>query len=430
MRYWGAGETRACLTPPGRTAVADFEAEFATYIGAPYVTATRYARTAIYLALMAVGVRGQEVLLPVFTCSVVRDAVCLAGAVPVFVDICPADLSLDLDDLKRKTSDRSRCLIITHYYGRAAGNYEAQLSYARERGLVAIEDCAHCLGLTHHGRKVGTLGDMAAFSLGKSTLNFSGGILVCRDRGTHQRVRQLQQTLSRRSNWTHYGMMYPMVNGGFVPLLDRAVFNRPGRRASKGLMRWGVRMGNAVLNCVPGRLARTMTVDGGRGDGLTEVSRREAGCGDGREQQFYLTMPGIVAQLGRAQLGRLDLFNRRRIEICEALLAHLGSGYPGGAAGAGSSIYSYLALSFDGADVRRIRDCCGEMGLSLVTTWPDYQDYWPEQETANVRRVRDTLLLWPVDPAMSRRHMEEMERVLAACAPPGTACGGGRGPRW
>lgn len=430
MRYWGAEEVRACLAPPGRTAVGDFETEFASYIGVPHVTATRYARTALYLALGVADARGREVLLPAFTCNVVRDAVCLAGAAPVFVDIDPADLSLDLDDLKRKTSDRSRCLIITHYYGRAAGNYEAQLSYARETGLVAIEDCAHCLGLTHQGWKVGTLGDMAAFSLGKSTLNFSGGLLVCRDRAAHERARDLMQTLSRRSNWTHYGIMYPVVNGGFVPLLERTVFNQPGRRASKLLMRWGVRTGNAVMNCVPGRRARALTVDGGRGDGLMEVRHREAAGGiDGWKRQYFLTMPGVVAQLGRAQLRKLDFFNRRRVEVCQALLARLGCGYPRSAAGpdAGST-YSYLAMSFEGADIRRIRDLCAERGLPLQTTWPGHQEYWPEQLTRNVCRVRDSLLLWPVNPAVGRRDIEEMGQVLAGCVPPGPAPGDERGP--
>ncbi len=315
--------------------MSDFEAEFAAYLGAPYVTATRYARTAIYLALKAVDVRGREVLLPAFTCSVVRDAVCLAGAVPVFVDIDPVDLSLDLDDLKRKTGDRARCLIITHYYGRAASNYEAQLSFARDRGLTAIEDCAHCLGLTRDGRKVGTLGDIAAFSLGKSTLNFSGGIVVCRDESHHQMVRRQMQALSRPGSWTECGMMYPMVNGGFVPLLDRAVFNRPGRRASKRLVGWAVRAGNAVLNCIPRRRGRALTADGGRGDGLREVRSQEVGCIEDEKQRLQLTMPGIVAELGRAQLRKLDLFNRRRVEICESLMADLGVLPPAGCRGWG-----------------------------------------------------------------------------------------------
>jgi hypothetical protein len=235
------------------------------------------------------------------------------------------------------------------------------------------------------------------------------------------------QALSRASSWTEYGMMYPLVNGGFVPLLDRAVFNRPGRGASRRLMRCGVSAGNAVINCIPRRRGKALTADGGRGDGLREVRRQEVGSIENGEQQLRPTMPGIVAEIGRVQLRKLDFFNRRRVEMCEALMADLGCGYPRVAAGGdGSSTYSYLAMSFEGADIQRVRERCAERGLSLLCTWPGHQDYWPEQNTESVRRVRDSVLLWFVNPMVTGGEIEEMKNVLGEFARPRPALAGGR----
>lgn len=418
MRYWGVSEVVACLKPPGRRVVTDFEQEVASYLGVPRVTATRYGRTALYLALKAVDVRGHEVLLPALTCSVVRDAVCLAGAMPVFVDIDPADLSMDLEQLRHKTSGKTRALIITHYYGNAAGNLEALLTFAKERNLTAIEDCAHCLGLSYKGRKVGTFGDMAAFSLGKNTLNFGGGIVVCRDEIYHERVRRLVDGQAERIPWTECGMMYPIVNGGFIPLMERAFFNRVGRRASKRLIGGAIKTGNMILNCLPYRKRTAITVTGSRGDGLPEVDRRQVGQIGDDNVEVRLTMPGVVAALGRTQLRKLESLNRKRIAICETLTADLGCYYlQNTEAGDEDSIYSFFPMRFEGADIQRIREHCEGRGLPLLPTWPAAQQYWPEQDTDNVRRIRDSLLMWFVNPMTTRNEVEEMKKILGPFAP-------------
>lgn len=418
MRYWGASEVVACLKPPGRRVVTEFEQEFAAYLGTSYVTATRYGRTALYLALKALDVRHREVLLPAFTCSVVRDAVCLAGAVPVFVDINPADLSMDLDQLRQKTSARTRALIITHYYGNAAGNLEALLTFAKERNLTAIEDCAHCLGLSYKGRKVGTFGDVAAFSLGKNTLNFGGGIVVCRDAIHHERMRRLVDGQAERIPWTERGIMYPIVNGGFIPLMERAFFNRVGRRASKRLVGGAIKTGNVILNCLPYRKRTAITATGSKGDGLPEADRRQVGQIGDDNVEVRLTMPGVVAALGRAQLRKLESLNRKRIAICETLVADLGCYYlQNTEAGDEHSIYSFFPMRFEGADIQQIREHCEVRGLSLLPTWPAVQQSWPEQDTDNVRRIRDSLLMWFVNPMTTRGEVEEMKKILGRFAP-------------
>ena len=413
MRYWGASECWSCVRPLRRTEVAKFEEEFGAYLGVAHVTATRYARTALYLALRALDVRSQEVLLPAFTCNTVRDAVCLAGATPVFVDIDPGDLSMDMAQLRQKTNHRTKALVITHYYGKLAGNFDALLSFAKDSHLIAIEDCAHCLGLTYKGQKVGTFGDMAAFSLGKNILDFGGGIVVCTNETYHERIRHLVSVESKRSGWTEFGLMYPIFNRGFGPVMDRVIFNRVGNRASKTLMAWLLKTGHRILTIIPRRRPTATTTNGSTAYGWTQVARQQVGRIEDDKVRVQLAMPRIVAALGRAQLRKLDYFNRKRTDICAILAPDIGCSCPQGVGNEGrGSTNTFFPMRFEGADIERIREHCEKRGLSLLATWPAHQEYWPEQDTDNVRRVGDSLLLWWVHPMTTRSEIAEMKKIL------------------
>jgi dTDP-4-amino-4,6-dideoxygalactose transaminase len=419
MRYWGGAEGLSCVRPLSQTEVSGFEREFASYLDVRHVTATRYARTALYLALRALDIRGHEVLLPALTCSVVRDAVCLAGAIPVFVDLEPADLGMNMDEVRQKTNSNTKALIITHYYGNLAGNFDELLSFARERKITAIEDCAHSLGLTHKGQRIGTIGDMAAFSLSKNTLNFNGGLLVCRDEIHHDRVRRLMAGQSKRGRLTECGMLYPIMNGGFRAILDRAVFNRVGKRVSRRSLAGITDAGNAMLNSIPiPYRSRSTTTGRDSGHRFGEVRRHHVGHIEDNKVEVPLIMPSIVAALGRIQLRKLDILNRERVAICNALITDLGCYYLQNAeARERDSVYSFFPMRFEGADIQEIQEYCRARGLSLLTTWPAHQEYWPEQDTENVRRIRDSLLLWFVNPMVTNSEISEMRRILSAFAP-------------
>ncbi|MCK4791380.1 MAG: DegT/DnrJ/EryC1/StrS family aminotransferase [Desulfobacteraceae bacterium] len=100
----------------------DFELDFSKYIGVKYAIATSFARTAIYPGLKAIDARGKQLMVPCFTCNVVRDAICLAGATPVFIESNPQTLDMDLEDVKRKVTIRTKAIIVVHYYGGVCGN--------------------------------------------------------------------------------------------------------------------------------------------------------------------------------------------------------------------------------------------------------------------------------------------------------------------
>ena len=118
---------------------AIFEKEFAEYIGAKFAIGTSYGRTALYLGLKAMDVKNMEVIIPAFICTVVRHAVTMAGGSPRFVDINIEDFNLNLDDLKQKISDKTKAIILTHYFGRVARNIEEVIQVAKENNIVLIE---------------------------------------------------------------------------------------------------------------------------------------------------------------------------------------------------------------------------------------------------------------------------------------------------
>ncbi len=154
-----------------------FGREFAEYIGRKHVINTSFGRTAIYLGLRAIDVLNKEVIIPKFTCTVVRQAVIMAGATPVFVDIDYDNFGFDINDLKQKITKNTKAIIATHYFGRVVGNFEEIIKITKQNNLLLVEDCAHSLGAEYKGKRVGTFGDFSIFSLTKNMINFGGGVL-------------------------------------------------------------------------------------------------------------------------------------------------------------------------------------------------------------------------------------------------------------
>ena len=81
--------------------IHQLENEFSRYIGSAHAIATSFGRTSLLIGLNALGVHGKEVIIPSFICTVVRNAVTLAGATPRFVEISSADFTYDMEQLEQ-----------------------------------------------------------------------------------------------------------------------------------------------------------------------------------------------------------------------------------------------------------------------------------------------------------------------------------------
>lgn len=143
---------------------AALESELAKLCGVAHGVGVASGTDALILALRACGVQaGDEVLLPPFTFVATGSAVSALGAKPVFVDIRPDTYNLDPEQLERRTTERTRAIIVVHLYGLVA-DMDPILAFARAHKLPVIEDNAQAIGASYKGRPAGSFGDAACVS--------------------------------------------------------------------------------------------------------------------------------------------------------------------------------------------------------------------------------------------------------------------------
>lgn len=141
-----------------------FEQEWKAYTGAPFVKAHMNGSSALTSMYFALDLPpGSEVMVPSYTFFSACLALRFFGLVPVFVDIDPRTACFDLEDAKRKLTPRVRAVEVMHSWGLPC-EMDAISDWARDKGLVLLEDAAHAHGASMQGRKMGTWGAMGIYS--------------------------------------------------------------------------------------------------------------------------------------------------------------------------------------------------------------------------------------------------------------------------
>jgi dTDP-4-amino-4,6-dideoxygalactose transaminase len=144
--------------------VQAFEKEAAAYLGVKHAITCANGTDALHLALLAANIGpGDEVITTPFTFIATAEAIAYVGAKAVFVDIDPQTLNIDVAQVKRAITPKTRALLPVHLFGQPA-NLQPLQDLAREHHLVLVEDCAQSFGADFGGRKTGAIGDVAAFS--------------------------------------------------------------------------------------------------------------------------------------------------------------------------------------------------------------------------------------------------------------------------
>jgi dTDP-4-amino-4,6-dideoxygalactose transaminase len=175
---------------------AAFEAEFAAYTGVPHCVGASSGTEALHLALAACGIgRGDEVITVSHTAVATVAAIDLCGAQPVLVDIERESFALNPALLPGALTARTRSVVLVHLYGRPAPVAEVS-AFCRAHGLRLIEDCAQAHGARIGAARVGSFGDVSAFSF-YPTKNLGalgdGGAVLTRDAGIAERLAALRQ---------------------------------------------------------------------------------------------------------------------------------------------------------------------------------------------------------------------------------------------
>lgn len=188
--------------------VAAFEQNFAAFCGVKHCVGVANGTDALFVALKMLGVGpGDEVFVPANSFIATSEAVTMAGALPVFVDIDPATYTMDpnhLEDLLKKRLGRNsqhpvpcalcsrpKAVIPVHLYGHPA-EMDSILGIARRYGLLVVEDAAQAHGALYRARKIGSFGDAACFSFypGKNLGAYGdGGAVVTNDRTLAEKIR-------------------------------------------------------------------------------------------------------------------------------------------------------------------------------------------------------------------------------------------------
>lgn len=172
----------------------ELEAELARYTGVKHAVLTSSATAALWLTFRALGVKpGDEILTPSHTAFPTIEAICFAGATPVFVD---ADdwYAVDPKDAAAKVTARTVGIVAVHLYGQPV-DLPAVQDLATGHGFWVVEDCAQAQGAAWDGRKVGGFGRAAAFSFYPSKnlpAMGDGGAVLTSDDDVAVRCRRLR----------------------------------------------------------------------------------------------------------------------------------------------------------------------------------------------------------------------------------------------
>jgi perosamine synthetase len=188
--------------------VGRFEAAFAEAAGCRYAVACSSGTTALQLALAAAGVGpGDEVIMPTFTMIAAPNAVHHLGATAVLVDSEPRTWNLDIDRIADRIGPRTRAIMIMHTYGHPV-DADAVQRVAQANDLAVVEDAAQAHGADFRGRRVGSLGTVAAFSFygNKIVTAGEGGMVTTNDEQIAAIARELRDHAfsSERHFWHRF----------------------------------------------------------------------------------------------------------------------------------------------------------------------------------------------------------------------------------
>ncbi len=184
--------------------------------------------------------KDEEVIVQGFTCVVVPNAVMAAGMTPVFADIEEGTLNLDIAEVEKLITPRTRAIICQHTFGIPAFTKELRILCDRT-GLILIEDCAHVMPDAKGPNDIGTRGDILFFSFGrdKAISGVNGGAVICRRTDICMDLQKLEDEAKpfagwHIKRWLQYPVLYAIakpVYGIGIGKAMLAVFGKLGMLA-------------------------------------------------------------------------------------------------------------------------------------------------------------------------------------------------------
>ncbi|MEP7242288.1 MAG: DegT/DnrJ/EryC1/StrS aminotransferase family protein [Gammaproteobacteria bacterium] len=232
--------------------VAAFEDEVCEYTGleSGHAVALSSGTAALFAALWALGAKGKRVAIPVYSCAALRNAVIMAGGMPVAVDVGADSPNIDLDEAFASQAD---LVIAAHIFGIPGRLPRGSAS------VPVIEDCAQAFGSRIDGSAAGTQGALGVFSFYATKMLTSGGqggMLVSRDKALIEAVRDYREFDCRHDRMPRFNLQMTDLQAAvgraqlrqIDQFLERRKLNRAAYRAA-GLPLWPSVLGQGIESC-------------------------------------------------------------------------------------------------------------------------------------------------------------------------------------
>jgi len=197
--------------------VSQFEEQFAARVGRKHGVAVSNGSVALDAAVTALGLgKGDEVIMPTFTIISCAAAVVRSGALPILVDSDPWTWNMNVDEVKRRITGRTKIIMLVHIFGLPV-DVTPVLELAAKHGIRTIEDAAEMHGQTYMGRPCGSFGDIStvSFYTNKHITTGEGGMIVTDDEELADKCRSLRNLcFQREKRFVHeqLGWNFRMTN--------------------------------------------------------------------------------------------------------------------------------------------------------------------------------------------------------------------------
>jgi dTDP-4-amino-4,6-dideoxygalactose transaminase len=169
--------------------VNTLEKEFAKYCNANFALATSSGTSSLIASVLALGLKpGDEIIVPAYTFVASYTSCIFPGIVPVLAEI-DNSLTLDPEDIEHRITSRTKAIMPVHMLGNPC-DMDRIIAIAKKYNLYVLEDCCQAAGASYKGKKVGTIGNMGAFSLNifKTINTGDGGLVVTNDESLYEKA--------------------------------------------------------------------------------------------------------------------------------------------------------------------------------------------------------------------------------------------------
>ncbi len=175
--------------------VSKFEKEFSSYCDVQFGIGVSSGTDALFLSLKALDTGpGDEVITVPNTAVPTVSAIVSTGAAVKFIDVNPKTYLMDTEKIEKAITDKTKCIVPVHLFGQCV-DMDKVSEIAKKYGLHIIEDCAQSHGAQFHGKKAGSMSDMAAFSFYPTKVLGcfgDGGMVITGDESLYERVKRLR----------------------------------------------------------------------------------------------------------------------------------------------------------------------------------------------------------------------------------------------